>query len=91
MEVFFVGCCDDVVVVRHEYDVMDKKVIFFMGFLQCLEEDTDNLTLVEPEGSVVCPADQMVGVDVLYDAQWPSHGMTNAKLLPKYSDNGDSK
>jgi hypothetical protein len=31
----------------------------------------------------------MVGVDVLYDAQWPSHGMTNAKLLPYYSDNSD--
>ena len=39
---------------------MNEKVIFFMGFLQSLEEYSDGLSLVEPEGSIVCPANQMV-------------------------------
>jgi len=62
--------------------VVDEKVIFFMSFLQCLKEDTSDLSLAEPEGSVVGPAYQVVGVDVLYDPQWTSHGVINAKTLP---------
>ena len=46
-----------------------------MGFLQCLEEDTYDLSLVEPEGPVVGSADQVVGVDVLNDSQWTSHAL----------------
>ena len=82
MEVFFSGRCDDVVMVCHEHYVMNEKVIFFMGFLQCLEEYADNLSLIEPEGSVVCSAYQMVWEYVLYDSKWPSHGVTGAKMLP---------
>ena len=62
--------------------MVDEKVIFFMGFLQCLEDDASDLSLVEPERSVVSPAYQMVGVDVLYDPKWTSHEMINAKTLP---------
>ena len=47
--------------------MVDEKAVFFMGFLQCLEDDSSDLSLVEPEGSVIGPAYQMVGVDVLYD------------------------
>ena len=61
---------------------MDEKAIFFMGFLQCLKEDSSYLFLVEPEGPVVGPADQMIGVDVLNDSQWTSHAMTDASTLP---------
>ena len=49
------------IMVRHEDDVMDKKIIFFMGFLQCLEHDARDMPLVEPECSVVSPTDQVVG------------------------------
>jgi hypothetical protein len=48
--------------------VVDEKVIFFMSFLQRLEEDAYDLSLVESEGPVVGSTDQMIGVDVLYDA-----------------------
>ena len=69
--------------------MVDEKVIFFMGFLQCLEDDSSDLSLVKPEGSIVGSADQMVGVDVLYDPQWTSHGVINAKSLPTSSDGGN--
>ena len=68
--------------------MVDEKVIFFMGFLQCLEEDTYDLSLVESEGPVVGSADQVVGVDVLNDSQWTSHADRYAKSLPKCSDTG---
>ena len=70
---------------------MDEKVIFFMGFLQCLENDSSDLPLIESEGSVVGSAYQVVGVDVLNDSQWTSHAVIHAKSLPKYykcSDTG---
>ena len=55
-------CCGDyVVMVGHQDDVMHEKVIFFMGFPECLEENPGDSPLVEPEGSVVCPAYQVVG------------------------------
>jgi hypothetical protein len=50
-----------VIVVGHKDDVVDEKVIFFMGFLECTKDNTSELPLIEPEGSVVSPADQMVG------------------------------
>ena len=41
--------------------MMNEKVIFFMGFFDCLKDDTGDLPLVEPEGSIVGSADQMIG------------------------------
>ena len=61
MEVFFGGGGDDMIMVGHEDDMMNEKVIFFMGFLDCLKDDACDLPLVEPEGSIVGPADQVVG------------------------------
>ncbi len=52
---------NNVIVVGHKDDVVDEKVIFFMGFLECTKDNTSELPLIEPEGSVVSPADQMVG------------------------------
>ena len=60
MEVFFCSGGDDMVVVGHEDDVVNEKVIFFMGFLKGLKDDACDLALVEPECPVVCPADQVV-------------------------------
>ena len=40
--------------------MMNEKVIFFMGFLDCLKDDAGDLPLVEPEGSIVGSADQVV-------------------------------
>ena len=51
---------DNMIMVGHENNVMDKKVIFFMGFLECLEENAGDLSLIESECSVVSPADQVV-------------------------------
>ncbi len=48
------------VMVCHEYHVMNEKVIFFMGFLECLKYDARDLPLVKPERSVVGPTDQVV-------------------------------
>ena len=47
---------------------------FFAGFLESFEEDAGGFALMEPEGSVVGTTDQVVRVDVLYDAQRSSHG-----------------
>jgi hypothetical protein len=59
--------------IGHEHNVVNKKVIFFMGFLEGTKDNTSELPLIEPEGSVVSPTDQMVGVYVLDDPQWTSH------------------
>ena len=68
------GCCsNDMIMVGHEDDVVNKKVIFFNGFPQGLEEDPRDLSLVKPERPVVGPADQVVRVDVLNDSQRASH------------------
>ena len=48
--------------------MVNEKAIFFMGFLQCLEEDSCDLFLVEPEGPVIGSTDQVVGVDILNDS-----------------------
>jgi len=40
--------------------MMNEKVIFFMGFFDCLKDDTGDLPLVEPERPVVGSADQVV-------------------------------
>ena len=48
--------------------MMDEKTIFFMGFLQRLEENAYNLSLIEPECSVIGTTDQVVRVDVLNDS-----------------------
>jgi hypothetical protein len=61
MEVFLCCCGDDVVMIGHEDDVMDEKVIFFHGLLECFKDDSCDLSLMEPEGPVVGPADQVVG------------------------------
>jgi hypothetical protein len=62
---------------------MEENAIFFMSFLQCLEKNADDLSLMEPERSVISSTYQVVGVDVLYDAQWSSHGVWSARMLPK--------
>ena len=41
--------------------MMNEKVIFFMGFLDCLKDDACDLPLVKPERPVVGPADQVIG------------------------------
>ena len=68
VEVIFGGGGDDVVVVGHEDDVVEVKVVFLGGFIQGVEDDADDLSLVEPEGSVVGSADEVVGVFGLDDA-----------------------
>ncbi len=65
--------------------MVDEKVIFFMCFLQCLENDSSDLSLAEPECSIIGSTDQVVGVDVLYDSQWTSHEVILAKTLPIFS------
>jgi hypothetical protein len=60
VQVLFSCGGNDVVMIGHKDDVMDEKVIFFMGFPECTEEDASDLPLIEPEGSVVGPADQVV-------------------------------
>ena len=79
---------DDMIMVGHENNVMDKKVIFFMGFLECLEEYSGDLALIEPERSIIGPADQVVGQLCLNDSQRTSHAVVLAKSLPKCSDTG---
>jgi hypothetical protein len=74
VKVLFRGSGDDVVMVGHKYDVVDEEVVFFVCLFEGLEDDPRNFSLFEPECSVVGPADQMVGVDVLNDPKWPSHG-----------------
>ena len=65
VEVFLGGCGKYMVVVGHEDNVMDEKMIFFNGFGQGFENDAGGLSLVEAEGPVVGPADQMIGVGCL--------------------------
>lgn len=66
--------------------MVDEKVIFFNSFLKSLEHDPGNLSFVEPEGSVVGPADQVIGVDVLNDSQWTAHAGIGAKSLPTFPE-----
>lgn len=86
MKVLFRGSGDDVVMVGHKYDVVDEEVVFFVCLFEGLEDDPRNFSSFEPECSVVGPADQVVGVDVLNDPKWPSHGEISARTLPKCSD-----
>ena len=65
MEVFFSSGCDDVVVICHQDNVVDQKVIFLMGFLQSFKEYAYDFALMEPEGPVVGSTDQVVRIDVL--------------------------
>ena len=84
MKVFLCSGCYNVIMVGHEHDVVDEKAIFFMGFLQCLEENADDLSLVESEGPVVGSTDQVVWVNILNDPQWTSHSMSAARMLPTF-------
>ncbi len=52
---------------------MDENLIFFSTLRECLKDNARNLPLVEPEGPVIGPADQVVGVHCLDDPQWTSH------------------
>ncbi len=67
---------------------MDKNLIFFSTLCECFKDDARNLPLIESEGAIIGPADQVVGVDVLDDPQWTSHALGYAKSLPKCSDTG---
>ena len=60
MEILLGRGGDDVIMIGHEDDVMNEKVIFFMGFRKCLENDARDLPLIEAERPVVCPANQVV-------------------------------
>jgi len=61
MEIFLRSGADDVVMVRHEHNVVNEKTIFFMSFLQCLEEYAYDLSLIEPERPIVGSTNQVVG------------------------------
>ena len=61
VEVFLRGGGDDVVVVGHGEGGMEEKGRFFDGFPESLKHDPCDLALVEPEGTVIGPADQVVG------------------------------
>ena len=74
MEVLLCGSGDDVVMVAHEDDVVDEEVVLFVCLFECFEDDACDFSLIKAERSVVGPADQVVGVGVLDDAQWASHG-----------------
>jgi hypothetical protein len=74
------------IVIGHKDNMMDKKVIFFMGFPECLKDNPGDLPLVEPERPVISSADQMVGVHCLYNTQGTSHALGLARALPKCSD-----
>jgi hypothetical protein len=75
-----------VVVVGHEDDVMDENLIFFSPFGDSFKNDACYLSLVEPEGPVVCPAKQVVGIFSLYDTERASHAQDKAQVMPKVSD-----
>ncbi len=52
---------------------MDENLIFFSTLGDCLKGDACSLSLIEPKGSIVGPADQVVGIHSLYDAERTSH------------------
>jgi len=83
VEVLFRGGGEDMVMVGHEDDVVDKKLIFFHSFREGLEHDAGGLPLVEPEGLIVGPAYQVVGIGGLNDSQRTCHDPEHAKALPK--------
>ncbi len=62
---------------------MYKNLIFFSAFRECFEDDARDLSLVEPEGPVVGPAYQVVGVFCLYDSRWTGHSKELAHAVPK--------
>jgi len=62
--------------------VVYEEVVSFDGFLECLEDDAGDLSLVESECSVIGTTYQVVGEDVLNDSQWTSHGKGYARSLP---------
>ena len=61
VQVLLCCCSNDVIMIGHQDDVVDQKVIFFIGFLECTEENAGDAPLVKPEGSVVSPAHQVIG------------------------------
>ena len=79
----FCGGGDDVVVVGHEDDMVEEEVVFSNGFIEGLEHDPDDLSLVEAEGSVIGSTDQVVRQLCLDDTQWASHVLGDAKSLPE--------
>ena len=83
MKVFFGSGSNDMVMIGHENDVMNEKVIFLHGLLKRVKDDACRSSLIEPEGLVVGSADQVIGIDVLDDAKRSSHAMGTAKILPK--------
>lgn len=47
---------DDMVMVGHEDDMVDEKVMFFLGFRKCIKDDACDVALIEPECPFVGPA-----------------------------------
>jgi hypothetical protein len=91
MDIFLSGGGDDVIVVRHEDDVMDENLIFFNTFRDCLKSDSRGFLLIEPKGLVVGSANQVVRVRGLYNTEWASHVMDRAQGVPKDSDTDISR
>lgn len=57
---------------------MDKNIIFFGALGECFKDDACDVFLVESEGSVVGPADEVVGVFGLDDTWFPGHALGGA-------------
>jgi len=72
--------------VGHEDDVMDSNLIFFSGLGDGFKGDASSLSLVEPEGAVIGPAEQVIRIFSLYDTQWSSHALDRAQDVPIDSD-----
>jgi len=76
--------------VSHEDDVMYSNLIFFSGLGNCFKGDASSLSLVEPEGAVIGPAEQVIRIFSLYDTHWSSHALDRAQAMPIDSDTGIS-
>ena len=62
--------------------MVEEELVFGGGFIEGLEDDTDDLSLVEAEGAVIGSADQVVRQFGLDDTQWTSHSLWGANSLP---------
>ena len=91
------GGGDEMIMVGHEDDMVDKKIIPFHSFGQGNEEDPGEPPLMKPEALVVGPADQMVGILSLEDTGFAGHdrelarSMPKGALTPKYQINKDAE
>ena len=83
MDVLLGGSSDNVVMVGHEYYVMDENIIFFSTFGECFKDYTCDLPLFETESSVIGSTDQVIGKFSLYDTRFSCHAREGAGIMPK--------